>query len=223
MKLTAFAFMIAAATILTARADDTGLVPLKIKLPAPAFIGTPSDLPVGSTVEKPTGKPRPPLMVPAGIANVALGKRVTSSSTNVDAAELQKLTDGDKESRESSVVLLRKGPQWVQVDLGQPQDIFAIVFWHNHDAPKVYHGVVVEVADDPSFKNNVHVLFNNDNANLDGLGVGTGREYFETNEGKLIDTQGVKGRYVRLYSDGSTESRLNEYLEVEVYGRPATS
>jgi hypothetical protein len=223
MKLTAFAFMIAAATILTARANDTGLVPLNIKLPAPAFIGTPSDLPVGSTVEKPTGKPRPLLMVPAGIANIALGKRVTSSSTNVDAAELQKLTDGDKESRESSLVLLRKGPQWVQIDLGQPQDIFAIVFWHNHDAPKVYHGVVVEVADDPGFKNNVQVLFNNDNANLDGLGVGTGREYFETNEGKLVDTKGVKGRYVRLYSDGSTESRLNEYLEVEVYGRPAAS
>jgi len=223
MKLTAFAFMIAAATILTAWGENTDLVPLKIKLPAPAFIGTPSDLPVGSTVEKPTGKPRPPLMVPAGIANIALGKHITSSSANVDAAELQKLTDGDKESRESSVVLLRKGPQWVQVDLGAPQDIFAIVFWHNHDAPKVYHGVVVEVADDPEFKNNVQVVFNNDSANLDGLGVGTGREYFETNEGKLIDTQGIKGRYVRLYSDGSTESRLNEYLEVEVYGRPATS
>jgi hypothetical protein len=221
MKLTASVFVLASlTTIFSVRADDTALAPLKIKLPAPAFIGTPSDLPVGSTVEKPTGQPRPLLMVPADVSNIALGKPVTCSSTNVRDSDLQKLTDGDKESRESSVVLLRKGPQWVQVDLGSLQEIYAIVVWHNHDAPKVYHGVVVEVSNDPEFKDNAQVVFNNDQANLDGLGVGTNREYFETNEGKLIDTQGLKGRYVRLYSDGSTESKLNEYLEVEVYGRP---
>jgi len=218
MKLTISALFLTAA-VLSAQADD--LVPLHIKLPAPAFIGTPSDLPVGTTVEKPTGKPRPPLMVPAGLSNVAAGKTVTSGSSNVSADDLRKITDGDKESRESSVVLLRKGPQWIQVDLGAPQSIYAIVFWHNHDAPKVYHGIVVEVSDDPEFKKDVKVLFNNDQANLDGLGVGSDREYFETNEGKLIDAKGVKARYVRLYSDGSTESKLNEYLEVEVYGRPA--
>ena len=42
------------------------LVPLKIKLPAPAFVGTPSDTPVGTSVEKPSGVPRPLLMVPPG-------------------------------------------------------------------------------------------------------------------------------------------------------------
>jgi hypothetical protein len=56
---------------------------------------------------------------------------------------------------------------------------------------------------------------------VDGLGAGTSREYFETNEGKLIEGKGTQARYVRLYSRGSTESRLNEYTEVEVYGRPA--
>ncbi|HWD18608.1 MAG TPA: discoidin domain-containing protein [Verrucomicrobiae bacterium] len=212
--------MVLAACIAQSQAQD--LVPLKIKLPAPAFIGTPSDLPVGTTVEKPTGKPRPPLMVPPNVVNLALGKTVTSSSTNVLAADLKKITDGDKESRESSVVLLRKGAHWVQIDLGAPAELFAIVIWHNHDAPKVYHGVVVEVSDDPEFKSNVQVVFNNDHANMDGLGVGTNREYFETNEGKLIETHNVKGRYVRAYSDGSTESKLNEYLEIEVYGRPAS-
>ena len=58
------------------------LVPLQIKLPAPAFIGTPSDSPASADVEKPTGKPRPPLMVPPGVTNVALGKTVTSSASN---------------------------------------------------------------------------------------------------------------------------------------------
>lgn len=196
------------------------LVPLNIKLPAPAFVGTPSDTPVGTTVEKPSGVPRPPLMVPPGVKNVALGKPVTTSDTNQIPENLAKITDGDKEASEQGTVLLRKGAQWVQIDLGAPYEIYAIVVWHAHDTPKVYHGVVAQVADDPNFTEHVRTLFNNDQSNTDGLGVGTNREYFETNEGKLIEGKGTKARYVRLYSRGSTESRLNEYIEVEVYGRP---
>ena len=40
-------------------------------------------------------------------------------------------------------------------------------------------------------------------------------------EGKLIDAKGVKGRYVRLYSKGNTTNKLNHYIEVEVFGKPA--
>ena len=196
------------------------LVPLQIKLPAPAFLGTPSDNPAAPDVEKPTGKPRPPLMAPPGVSNVALGKTVTSSDTNALPEKLAKITDGDKEATEPSIVLLRKGLQWVQIDLGSPQEIHAIVVWHAHDAPKVYHGVVARVADNAGFTENVRTLFNNDRENGDGLGAGTNREYFETYEGKLIEGKGTKARYVRLYSRGSTESRMNEYTEVEVYGQP---
>jgi hypothetical protein len=196
------------------------LVPLKIKLPAPAFVGTPSDSPVGTTVEKPSGVPRPPLMVPPGVRNLALGKTVTASDTNQLRENLVKITDGDKEASEEGTVLLRKGVQWVQIDLGASYEIYAMVLWHAHDTPKVYHGVVAQVADDPKFTENTRTLFNNDQSNVDGLGAGTNREYFETNEGKLIEGKGTVARYVRLYSKGSTESRLNEYTEVEVYGRP---
>jgi hypothetical protein len=205
--------------ILNSSAED--LVPLQIKLPDPAFIGTPSDSPVGPDVEKPTGKPRPPLMVPPGVSNVALGKPVTSSATNTPPDELAKITDGDAEANETSIVLLHRGLQWVQIDLGSPQEIYAIVVWHAHDAPKVYHGVVVQVADNEGFTDNVRTLFNNDKSNGDGLGAGTNREYFESNEGKLVEGHGTKAQYVRLYSRGSTESHMNEYTEVEVYGRPA--
>jgi hypothetical protein len=205
--------------IFSSSAED--LVPLQIKLPAPAFIGTPSDTPVPPNVEKPTGKPRPPLLVPPGVSNVALGKTVTSSATNTLPEKLAKITDGDKEANDSSIVLLHKGVQWVQIDLDSPQEIYAIVVWHAHDAPKVYHGVVVQVADNAKFTENVRTLFNNDQENGDGLGAGTNREYFESHEGKLIEGKGTKARYVRLYSRGSTESHMNEYTEVEVYGRPA--
>jgi hypothetical protein len=197
------------------------LVPLKIKLPAPAFVGTPSDTPVGTTVEKPSGVPRALLMVPPGVINLASKKKVTTSDTNQLAENLVKITDGDKEASEEGTVLLRKGVQWIQIDLGAPSEIYAIVIWHAHDTPKVYHGVIAQVADDAEFTQNVRTLFNNDQKNVDGLGEGTNREYFETNEGKLIEGKGTVARYVRLYSKGSTESRLNEYTEVEVYGRPA--
>jgi hypothetical protein len=197
------------------------LVPLNIKLPAPAFVGTPSDSPASPNVEKPTGVPRPPPMVPPGVVNLAFQKPVTTGDTNQLQENLAKITDGDKEASEQGTVLLRKGVQWVQIDLGASSEIFAIVVWHAHDTPKVYHGVVAQVADDAQFTQNVRTLFNNDQSNADGLGVGTNREYFETNEGKLIEGKGTVARYVRLYSKGSTESRLNEYIEIEVYGRPA--
>lgn len=217
-------FVFAAAGIAWAGIASAGmaedLVPLKIKLPAPAFIGTPTDAPTAPGVEKPTGKPRPLMMVPPGLKNVALGKKVTCSASNALPENLAKIVDGDKEANEPSIVLLKRGVQWVQIDLGSPQQIYAIVVWHAHDSPKVYHGVVVQLADDADFTKNVRTVFNNDRDNGDGLGVGTNREYFETNEGKLIDAKGQVARYVRLYSRGNTESRMNEYTEVEVYGRP---
>jgi hypothetical protein len=203
------------------QAGNENLVPLDIKVPPPTFIGTPSDKPLDPEVEKPSDKPRPPLLVPPGVGNLALHKTVTTSDTNKLADDLAKITDGEKEGGEQGVVLLRKGPQWVQIDLGNPSQIYAIVVWHGFDEPKVYHAVAAQVADDAAFTQNVRTLFNNDRKNLDNLGVGTNREYFESNEGKLIEGKGTVARYVRLYSDGSTVARLNEYTEVEVYGRPA--
>jgi hypothetical protein len=205
---------------LLASVHAENLVPLQIKLPAAAFLGTPSDSAVNAGVEKPTGKPRPLLMVPPGVKNIALGKTVTTSDTNQTSASLAKITDGDKEASEQSVVLMHRGVQWVQVDLGAPNEIYAIVVWHAHDTPKVYHGVIVQVADDAAFTENIRTLFNNDQGNVDSLGIGTSREYFESNEGKLIEAHGAVARYVRCYSKGSTESRMNEYTEIEVYGRP---
>jgi hypothetical protein len=203
------------------RAQD--LVPLNIKLPSPAFIGTPSDKALPPNVEPLSKTPRPPFLAPAGVTNVALHQKVTSSATNAAPEDLAKITDGEKEATEENVVLLTKGSQWVQIDLEKPREIYAIVVWHAHSMQKIYHGVVVQIADGPGFTpaDNVRALFNNDIENLDGQGVGKDREYFETNEGKLIDAHGAKARYVRLYSDGSTAARYNEYTEVEVYGRPA--
>ena len=209
----------------SARAEEPkkadGLVPLDLKLPPPAFKGTPKDIQLSSYVEPLSDKPRPPMMVPAGLKNIAPGKKLTSSDKAATETVLQKITDGDKEPSDQSIIFLRKGTQYIQMDLGSAHELFAIVLWHAHNTPKVYRDVIVQTADDADFKENVRTLFNNDQDNSSGVAVGTDREYFETYEGRLIDAKGAKARYIRMYSKGSTESALNEYSEVEVYGRPA--
>lgn len=214
----AAAFALAAGPVL-AQSEET--VPLPLKLPRPVFAGTPKDIPAGTTVEKPSGKPRPIPQVPKGTTNLALKKKVTASKAPFSGS-LELVTDGSKEAREGTALELPPRLQWLQIDLGAPSKLFYIVFWHFHMEPVVYHDVVVQVSNDPDFIEGVTSLFNNDQDNSAGLGIGKDREYFETSEGKLIDAKGLTARYVRLYSRGSTyNDPLNRYTEVEVYGLPA--
>ena len=215
-----FAWLVASTNTPLAVAQDA-MVPLYLDLPAPAFKGTPRDLQLSSYVEPLSEMPRPAMLVPSGLKNLARGSRITSSDRNATPQALAKIVDGNKDGTEESILYLRKGSQWVQLDLGGLQEILAIAIWHAHNAAKVYHDVVVQVADDAEFLQNVRTLFNNDQDNSSGLGKGADWEYFETHEGKLIDAKGVQGRFLRFYSKGSTESALNEYTEIEVYGRPA--
>jgi hypothetical protein len=197
------------------------LVPLELKLPQPAFVGTPQNVPLDSDVEPLSTKPRPPMMVPKGLANLAPASKISCSDSNVAASTLAKITDGNKDATDENLALLRKRTQYVQFDLGAANQIYAIVIWHAHDTAKIYRDVIVQVSDDPEFAKDVRTLFNNDKDNSSNLGAGTNREYFETREGKLVDAKGAVARCVRVYSRGSTESVLNESTEVEIYGRPA--
>lgn len=195
-------------------------VPLKTDLPKPLFVGTPVPINVKNLEPSPKGK-RPDFMVPAGTVNLAKGKPVTSSDSEPVIGTLDLLTDGDKEGDEGSWVELGPGKQWVQIDLGKDATISAIMLWHFHSQARVYFDVVVQVSDDPKFEKDVTTIFNADAANELGLGAGADRPYIETYEGKLIDAKGVKGRYVRLYSKGNTTNKMNHYIEVEVWGKPA--
>jgi hypothetical protein len=201
------------------RADDAK-EPLALTLPAPTLKGTPEDLPKSSTIEPIPDKP-PVFMVPKGVKNVALGKTVTSSVPPFPGESLSQVTDGKKEAIDSDAVEMKKGAQWVQVDLGADYDIYAIVVWHDHRYVQVMHDVIVQVSDDPEFKTGVTTLFNNDKDNVAKQGVGTDREYFETQLGKIIDGKGTKARYVRSYTKGSTNGAMNCWQEIEVYGLPA--
>ena len=203
------------------RAEDAKATePLKLNLPLHTLKGTPEDLPAGPNIEPPSDKAPPPLQVPKGVKNVAAGKPVTSSVPPF-LGELSQITDGKKEASDEDAVEMKKGVQWVQVDLGQSFAIHAIAMWHDHRYVQVMHDVILQVSDDPEFKSGVTTLFNNDTDNSSGLGVGTDREYFEMQFGRVVAGKGIKARYVRGYTKGSNQSVLNCWQEIEVYAVPA--
>ena len=133
------------------------------------------------------------------------------------------VTDQDKEAGDGSLLELAPGKQYVQIDVGRPARIAALVVWHFHQEARVDQDVIVQVAADPDFITGVTTVFNNDYDNSSGLGAGTDKEYLESHEGKLMDGKGAKGRYVRLYSNGNTSNDANHYIEVEVYGKALDS
>jgi hypothetical protein len=109
----------------------------------------------------------------------------------------------------------------VQVDLGQSYEIYAIAMWHDHRLIQAFHDVIVQASEDPQFKTGVTTIYNNDTDNSSNLGVGTDREYFELEFGRVVPVKGVKARYVRGYTKGSSLSAINSWQELEVYALPA--
>jgi hypothetical protein len=211
----------AATTQPTPQGATSGLVQIAIRGGKPLYIGTPKDVKVDGPVEQPrkADEPRRPFLAPPGTVNLAAKRPVTSSEVEPIIGSLELVTDGDKEGTGDSYVELGPGSQWVQIDLGTASQIWGIALWHYHGDPRVYKDVVVQVSDDANFINGVMTVYNNDHDGSSGFGVGKALMYFESHEGKLIETNGqVKGRYVRLYSRGSTAGDENRYIEVEVYG-----
>ena len=207
------------AVFAAAVAQSLKLEPLPIVLPKPLFEGTPEPVNVPN-LEKPLGKPRPPFLAPAGTVNVALHKLVISSDPNPLIGNLDMITDGNRAGVDGTFVELKAGVQTVTIDLESPHTIYAILVWHYLKEARSYKGVAVQVADDPDFIANVRMVFNNDNDNSCGFGIGADRRYVETAEGKLIDAKGVEARYVRLASNGSDRTRGSHYAEVEIFGKP---
>jgi hypothetical protein len=208
--LTAAVLLAAAGTSLRSQ-QDPNKEELKLQLPKPMFVGTPRNIKTPN-LEVVTGKPRAPFFVAKGTKLLSLKKTVTSSDMQPVIGELSFVTDGEKAGEDGYFVELGPGKQWVQIDLGASSTIAAVL---------VYRDVVVQIADDKDFLKGVTTIYNNDHDNTSGLGIGKDKEYIETNEGRLIDARGAKGRYVRLYSSGNTSNDMNHYVEVEVYGSPA--
>ena len=208
------------AIVLAPLAAQQATEELKLKLPKPMFIGTPTNI-KSPNLEAVTGKSRGPFMVPVGTKLLSAKRTVTSSDSAPVIGELDMVDDGEKEGGDGYFIELGPGKQWIQIDLGASYALHAILAWHYHSQARVYRDVVVQVSDNKDFLKGVQTIFNNDHDNSSGLGVGKDKEYIEVAEGRLFDPKGVKGRYVRMYSNGNTTNDLNHYVEIEIYGTPA--
>lgn len=215
-SLTVSVFFVGALSF--ASADEVAQQALAIELPPALSIGTPKD----ETRKLPGLQIEPvKILVPADSAVISRGKTVTSSDKQEPfEGELSMLTDGDKDGNEGYSVIIDEGPQWVQVDLGESRLVDAVVLWHYFRNYRVINDVIVQVSDDADFKSGVVTLFNNDNDNSSKQGVGTDASFLCNYQGKQISGKGAKARYIRCWSNGNSDHKMNEIIEVEVWGRP---
>ena len=193
-------------------------VPLKTGIPEAMFVGTRVPLKLDNL--EPLEKKQKPLMVPAGLVNLAKDKPVTASDDLPIIGELDFVTDGDKDAADGSFVELGPHKQWVQIDLEKEVEVYGIWLWHFHKNARAYIDVIVQISNDEDFADGKEItVYNTDHDNSSGLGKGKDKAYVETNRGRVIDARTTKGRYVRLYSNGNTSNDTNHYIEVEVWGK----
>jgi len=206
----------------SASATGVELVEVTPEWPEAEFQGTP--VPLKDTppnFEKP-GKPRKTIMLPEGAVNVALGKAVTASNDPF-IGDLELVTDGDAAGGDGFYIEMDPGKQWIQVDLEKEETIHGLILWHYHKDARIYTDVVIVGSNDPEFKDGNVIIYNADHDDSLGLGYGKGSDnsYVETNHGRIIEKpEGVKARYVRLYSNGSSAGGMNNYVELSIYAVP---
>lgn len=217
MNLKKIAILISLATIITLIAAEKK-VELKIEYPEKLVKGTevPKSIP---NLEKSRPKDQAPklLMVPEGCKKLSEDKSVSSSDEDPSAGDLDMITDGDADG--SEYVQIKKGLQWVQIDLEKSHTLYAAHVWHYHSQPRVYNDIIIQISDDEDFIDGVKTVFNNDHDNSSGLGKGTDKNYIEEYYGKSFDLKGSKGRYVRFYSQGNSADTANHYIEIQVFGK----
>lgn len=215
-----FPFAAACAAALAAAASPAENRPsaLALEVPPALGIGTPKD----HVLRFPGLEKDPaPILVPPDCRLLSRGKPVAGSEKEDPyEGELSMVTDGEKDGTEGFSVILGGGPQWVRIDLGASHLVDGVVLWHYFRNYRVVNDVIVQASDDAAFKSGVTTLFNNDTDNSSGQGAGSHAPFLGTFKGKQIPGNATKARYIRCWFNGSSDNKLNEIIEVEVWGRP---
>ena len=216
MKKMMFLGAVAIAAVLCA--EDK--VAIKFELPAPHSSGTPKEVKSPNLEPDPgLGKLRPAIMVPPGFDKLLSKDCKVTTSEEAVTGENDYIVDGDKTPDATCMLQLPGGLQWVQLDLGAEHTISAVCVWHDQGDERVYKDVIVQISNDEKFASGVTTIFNNDHDNSAKLGAGKDKEYRERYDGRPVDAKMTKGRFVRCYSNGSTSEGVNNYIEVEVFGK----
>lgn len=200
--------------------DDKDLVELDPMPPKAIAKGTevPKNIP---NLEKARKKNTDParIKIPKGCSNLAFEKDEILSSKDVTDGDLEDITDGDATGAAKSVVNIKDGLAYVDIDLEDSHSIYAIQLWHYHSTARVYKDVIIQISDDEDFAEGVTTVFNNDHDNSANLGKGSDKNYIEEYHGKTIKVDGVKGQYVRFYSNGYYKGKGNHYCEIRIHGK----
>ena len=195
-------------------------VAVKFELPAPHSSGTPKEVKSPNLEpDRGLGKLRDPIMVPVGFDKLLSKDCKVTTSEEAVTGENDYIVDGDKTPDATCMLQLPGGLQWVQLDLGAEHTISAVCVWHDQGDERVYKDVIVQISNDEKFVDGVQTIFNNDHDNSAKLGAGKDKEYRERYDGRPMDAKLTKGRFVRCYSNGSTSEGVNNYIEVEVFGK----
>ena len=145
MNLKKIAVLISLATIITLIAAEKK-VELKIEYPEKLVKGTevPKSIP---NLEESRPKDQAPklLMVPEGCKNLSEDKTVSSSDEDPSAGDLDMITDGDADG--SEYVQIKKGLQWVQIDLEKSHMLYGAHVWHYHSQPRVYNDIIIQISE----------------------------------------------------------------------------
>ena len=99
------------AAVVALAAQPAGQEELKLKLPKPMFIGTPTNL-KSPNLETVTGKSRGPFYVPKGTVLLSGKKKVTSSDANPVIGELDMITEAASLGRGARSSHHRFGRTW---------------------------------------------------------------------------------------------------------------
>ena len=114
-------------------------------------------------------------------------------------------------------------PCYVEVDLGAYYDVSSInaLFYYKAGDERHYDNVVVLVSENRQFTIN-DVVYNND---VDGVHDFGAPDYSDksndTSEGRTIEFDTRKARFVRIYMAGNNKWAKNHIVELEVYGIPS--
>ncbi len=137
----------------------------------------------------------------------------------------QWITDGVRSSEDGNFVDMAPGKQWMLIDLGASREIHCVWLWLNHKIPWVsYKDVIVQITDQPDAPGapGTVTVLNTDTDGSSGIGKGIDSGWVEDIHGRPITFPPVKGRYVKVWTNGRTSDDVNHFTEVAVYGKDIT-
>lgn len=167
-------------------------------------------------------------VVPGENYNVALLKPVTLIPPPPvhDLYRINHATDGITNGDNYTNTVETGVPTALTLDLGEKFTIDRVVMWHYAVGNnRTYKDVIIQFSNDPAFAAGVTTVFNNDNDNTCGQGVGTDDPYVENEAGTVFTFEPVTARYFRTWVNGHTRGgrdyNSGHWSEIKIYAAEA--